>query len=74
MDKQTALRAAITVTLVIAGLVWFGYEARMAVERQEAQECARWATDAAERPAYTITHWQKEQCDTYGIPIHAAVF
>lgn len=51
----------------------FGAVAYIGIDRQEKMECEFWQTEATQYPQYYLTHWQKDQCDHFGVSIEAPV-
>lgn len=47
--------------------------AKLAMIRQEAGECEKWADEAKVYPGYFLLQWQKDQCDARGVAIDAPV-
>lgn len=74
MTRRLLLESAIKffiLVAVVAVLIW-GVE--KGIEKDEKIECKVLARLAKEKRAiFSITEWQKEQCDKYGIKIDAPI-
>ena len=49
--------------------VAFGFVLHYSFLKSERLECEKWVQEARDFPLWYATAWQKEQCDTLGVPL-----
>lgn len=66
-------KSSLAILLVMVGFIASLLLMSWGMDRNERVECNSWKAQSAQFPAFYLTKWQKEQCDTQGIAISAPI-